>query len=101
MAKTSQVARQQKRRRTVEKHAEKRKALKAVVNSPRSTDEEKLDAFLALQELPRDASPTRVRNRCRLTGRSRAFIRDFELCRNEFRRLASEGQIPGVTKSSW
>lgn len=101
MAKTSAVARNKKRQRLVEQHAEKRKILKEVISSPESSWEEKQEAMLLLAKLPRNSSKTRVRNRCRVTGRSRAFIRDYELCRNAFRKLAHEGMIPGVVKSSW
>ncbi|MEK7356804.1 MAG: 30S ribosomal protein S14 [Bdellovibrionota bacterium] len=65
------------------------------------SDEERFDARTRLNKLPKNSAPTRIRNRCKLTGRSRGFIGKFGLCRNEFRRLASFGQIPGVTKSSW
>jgi small subunit ribosomal protein S14 len=71
------------------------------VNSPKSTAAEKAAAQLALQQLPRDASPVRIRNRCQLTGRSRGTLRAFGLCRNQFRDLALNGLIPGVRKASW
>ena len=89
MAKKSWMARDRKRRRTVAKYAEKRKRLKAE------------GKWEELQKLPRDASPVRVRNRCPLTGRARGYIRTFGISRLAFRRMALEGKIPGVRKSSW
>jgi small subunit ribosomal protein S14 len=89
MAKLSSIAKNLKRARTVARYAEKRKALKAAGDS------------LGLQKLPRNASPTRVRNRCSLTGRARGFIRKYGISRIKFRELALEGRIPGVRKASW
>lgn len=89
MAKESIKARQVKREKLVARFAEKRVALKA------SGD------YTALQKLPRNASPVRLRNRCKLSGRPRGYIRDFGLCRNMFRQMALDGKIPGVTKASW
>ncbi|MFN5250789.1 MAG: 30S ribosomal protein S14 [Bacteroidia bacterium] len=89
MAKESMKARQRKREAMVAKYAEKRATLKAEGN------------YEALQRIPRNASPVRLRNRCKLTGRPRGYIRTFGICRNQFRMLASDGKIPGVTKSSW
>jgi small subunit ribosomal protein S14 len=89
MARESIKARQRKREAMVARYAEKRAKLKA---------EGKYDA---LQLLPRNASPVRLRNRCKLTGRPRGYMRTFGICRNQFRQLASDGKIPGVTKSSW
>ena len=89
MAKTSVIAREKKRRETVEKYAAKRAALKAAGD------------YEALQKLPRDASPVRLHNRCALTGRPRGYLRKFGVCRNVFRELALDGKIPGVRKSSW
>lgn len=89
MAKKSQIAREAKRRRMVAQYAAKRRRLK---------DEGKWEA---LQRIPRNASPVRLRNRCALTGRSRGFIRKFGLSRIKFREMALEGKIPGVRKSSW
>ncbi len=100
MAKTSQVARNQKRMRKVAHFAARRKELKTLIK--KSTNPEEIaEACAALSALPRDASPTRVRGRCELTGRARGYISYFGLCRNEFRRLAHFGQLPGVKKSSW
>ncbi len=89
MAKKSWIARNEKRKRTVKKYAEKRKKLK---------EEGKWEE---LQKLPRDASPTRVNNRCSLTGRSRGYIRKYGVSRIKFRELALDGKIPGIRKSSW
>jgi len=89
MAKESIKARQRKREALVARYAEKRATLKSEGN------------YEALQRIPRNASPVRLRNRCKLTGRPRGYIRTFGICRNQFRLLASDGKIPGVTKSSW
>lgn len=89
MARKSWIARENKRRRTVAKYADKRRSLK------RAGD------YLALQRLPRDASPVRLKNRCALTGRSRGYMRRFGVSRIVFRAMALEGKIPGVRKSSW
>jgi small subunit ribosomal protein S14 len=89
MAKESVKARQRKREALVAKYAAKREALKQAGD------------FEALQKLPRNASPVRLKNRCKLTGRPKGYMRDFGICRNQFRELASMGKIPGVTKSSW
>ena len=89
MSKLSVAVRDKKRRELVKKYAEKRAALKAVGD------------YAALDRLPRNASPVRVRNRCELTGRPRAYMRHFNVCRNVFREMAQSGLIPGVKKSSW
>jgi small subunit ribosomal protein S14 len=101
MAKKSNINRNEKRKVMVKRFAAKRLALKKTVNSPKSTAEEKQTAQSALQALPRDASPVRIRNRCQLTGRSRGNLRAFGLSRNQFRELALNGLIPGVRKASW
>ncbi len=101
MAKTSAVERNDKRRRLVQKYAAKRAELKAIMASPKSTDEEFYAAQRALARLPRNSSPIRVRNRCSLTGRPRGYIGHYGVSRITFRELASFGKIPGVTKSSW
>jgi len=101
MAKLALKNRDQKRRRTVEKFKAKRDALLAVLWSSASSDEEKDDARVRLQKLPRDASPTRLRNRCALTGRPRGVYRKFGLGRNKLRDLAMRGEVPGVIKASW
>lgn len=101
MAKASMVARENKRERTAAKYAAKRAQLKAVLSSVTATDEEKWDAQIRLQKLPRDASPTRQRRRCQLTGRPHGVYRKFGLCRNKLREAAMRGDIPGLTKASW
>ena len=89
MAKLSVIARQAKREKLVTTHAAKRKALKEAGD------------YLALDKLPRNASPVRLKNRCKLTGRPRGYLRKFGVCRNVFRQMASDGKIPGLTKASW
>ena len=101
MAKKSVTARNEKRRRTVEKYSAKRKELKAILSSSDTSDENFYLAQRKLAKLPRDASPIRVRNRCNLTSRPRAFNRRFGLSRITMRELAVAGKIPGLTKSSW
>jgi small subunit ribosomal protein S14 len=101
MAKKSAVEKNNRRRRMAERYAARRKALKAVVMDRGRDPEERFEATLKLAELPRNSSRTRVRNRCSLTGRPRAYYRKFGLSRIALRDLASEGQIPGVVKSSW
>ena len=90
-----------KRTKLVTKYAAKRADLKKKCIDMTISDEEREAARVAIQKLPRNSAPSRQRNRCQLTGRSRGYVGDFGLCRNEFRRLASYGQIPGVTKASW
>lgn len=101
MAKTSSIAKNEKRKRMVAQYATRRLELKKIVNNPSSTPEEVDAAVMKLQKLPRNASPIRVRNRCSQTGRSRGNLRKFGISRIAFRELALEGQIPGVVKSSW
>jgi len=101
MAKTSKLARNAQRRELVERYAEKRAALKAVINDPKTSPEETLKAVNALHKLPRDSSATRVRNRCNMSGRPRAFLRHFGLSRIALRDMALNGLIPGVRKASW
>lgn len=101
MAKVSAVQRNLKRIRLVEKYAAKRAELKAAIANPKSSDEEFFQAQRKLSKLPRNSSPVRVRNRCSLTGRPRAYIRRFQVSRITFRELALAGKVPGVTKSSW
>jgi len=101
MAKKSMIAREKKRTRTVAKYAGKRAALKAVLNDANATDEEKWDAQVAMQKLPRDASPVRQQRRCQLTGRPHGVYRKFGLCRNKLREAAMRGDVPGLVKASW
>ncbi len=101
MAKQSLINREEKRRRMVKKYAAKRAELNAVIDDVKRSDEERMEARLKLQALPRDTSPCRLRNRCNLTGRPRGVFRKFGLCRNKIREIAMKGEIPGVIKASW
>ncbi len=101
MAKKSIVERQEKRQKTVAKYRERREKLLAIINDQSLSDEERFDARHKMQQLPRDASPSRLRNRCRITGRPRGVYRKFGLCRSMIRILAMRGEVPGVVKSSW
>ena len=101
MAKLSLVNRDQKRRSTVKKFAAKRKALLDMVNNQSISPEDRYEARLKLQKLPRNASPVRLRNRCALTGRPRGVFRKFGLARGKLRDIAMRGEIPGVIKASW
>ena len=101
MPKTSAIERNKKRIRLVEKHAAKRAELKAILANAATTDEEFFAAQKKLQKLPRNSSATRIRNRCSMSGRPRAYIGKFGVSRIQFRELALAGKIPGVVKSSW
>jgi small subunit ribosomal protein S14 len=101
VAKTSKLEKNKKITRLIAQHKVKRAQLKKIISDPNSSHEERYDAVIALQKLPRNASSVRTRNRCGLTGRPRGYLRRFNLCRIAFRDLALEGKIPGVTKSSW
>ena len=101
MAKKSMIAREVKRARLVAKYAEKRAALKAIIADVNASEEEKWDAQIALQKLPRDASPVRQQRRCQITGRPHAVYRKFGLSRNKLREAAMRGDVPGLVKASW
>ena len=101
MAKKSMIAREKKRASTVARYAAKRAQLKAILRSTKASDEEKWDAQVALQKLPRDASPVRKQRRCQLTGRPHGVYRKFGLCRNKLREAAMRGDVPGLVKASW
>jgi small subunit ribosomal protein S14 len=101
MAKKSAVNRNEMVRRLVKVKAAKRNALKATANNESLSLEERFDARLKLAEMPRNSSPTRIRNRCEVTGRPRAFYRKLKMSRIALRELGSQGQIPGLVKSSW
>ena len=101
MAKKSMIQRELKRAKLVAKYAEKRAELKAIVRNVNSTDEERRAAQAKLNAIPRDASPTRQRNRCSITGRPHGYYRKFGLARNKLREGAMKGEIPGLTKASW
>ena len=101
MAKKSAVNRNEMVRRLVKTKAAKRNALKAIANDENLSLEERFEARLKLAEMPRNSSPTRIRNRCQLTGRPRAYYRKMKMSRIALRELGSQGQIPGLVKSSW
>lgn len=101
MAKLALKNREQKRRKLVAKYAAKRAELLATIRNAKSSDEERYEARMKLQQLPRNASPTRLRNRCALTGRPRGYFRKFGLARNKVREFAMAGEIPGIIKASW
>lgn len=101
MAKLSSIKKNERRKALVKKYASKFAALKAISHDESADDNDRLMARLKMSELPRNATPGRVRNRCELTGRSRAYYRKFKLSRIMLRELANKGLIPGVTKSSW
>jgi small subunit ribosomal protein S14 len=101
MAKVSSINKNEKRKLLVKKYAGRYARLKAIANDEAVDDTARLMARLKLAEIPRNGNPTRVRNRCELTGRPRAYYRKFRLCRIQLRDLANKGLIPGVTKSSW
>lgn len=100
MAKLALINKQKKREKLVAQYAKKREAIKAKM-SVNATPEERMDAMKKLAKLPRNANPTRLHNRCSVTGRARGFSRMFGLCRQQVRTMASEGKLPGVRKSSW
>ena len=101
MAKVSMIARENKRIKMVQKFAKKREELKKVISDMNLSDEERYEARLKLQKLPRDASPLRLQRRCQITGRPHAVYRRFGLSRNKLRELAMNGDVPGLVKSSW
>jgi small subunit ribosomal protein S14 len=101
MAKLSSINKNERRKALVKQYAAKFEKLKEIANDETRDDGERLMARLKLAELPRNANPTRVRNRCELTGRSRAYYRKFKLSRVMLRELGNKGLIPGLTKSSW
>jgi len=101
LAKTSKLEKNKKIVRLVQKYREQREALKAVIKDPGTTMDDRLRAVRKLATLPRSSSPVRYRNRCKVTGRPRGYLRAFGMSRISLRELALEGKIPGVTKSSW
>ena len=101
MAKKSMLMRQKHREIAVKKYAKKRAELKELIRNPKTRDEDKVAAQAALQKLPRDSNPVRLRNRCALTGRARGYFRKFGLSRNKLREFAMRGEVPGVVKASW
>jgi small subunit ribosomal protein S14 len=101
MAKLALKNREAKRAKTVAKYAAKRAELNSIINNSGLSDDDRMAARLKLQQLPRNASPSRQRNRCALTGRPRGVFRKFGLCRNKLREIAMRGEVPGMTKASW
>ena len=101
MSKLALINRQYKREKLVAKYAKKREALIAIIENSRMSDEDRFAARLKLQQLPRNANPTRLRNRCALTGRPRGVFSKFGLGRNKLREYAMRGEIPGIVKASW
>ncbi|MGI9379524.1 MAG: 30S ribosomal protein S14 [Methyloligellaceae bacterium] len=101
MAKTSMIERDLKRRKMAKKHASRRARLKEIANDKSIPAEERFAARLKLADLPRNSSPSRIRNRCQLTGRPRGFYRKLKMSRVALRELTSQGLVPGMTKSSW
>ena len=101
MAKLSSINKNERRKKLVQQNAAKNAKLKAIANDESTDETERLIARLKMAELPRNGNPTRIRNRCELTGRSRAYYRKFRLSRIMLRELANKGLIPGVIKSSW
>src|SRR3981081_2290042 len=101
MAKLALINRDKKRRKTVVKYAARRAALLAIINDSKRFDEDRQEAREKLQQLPRNASPVRLRNRCRLTGRARGVFRTFGVERIKLREIALRGEIPGLIKASW
>jgi len=101
MAKLSMVNREIRRRRTVQKYATKRRELKELLRKPNVSEEERADARRKFHAMPRNASPSRIRNRCSITGRPHGYYRKFGLARNKLREAAMRGDIPGLVKASW
>lgn len=101
MAKVSKIARNERQIKESAKHLELRRKLRKIVKDETLSDDERFEASMKLQKLPRRTSEIRVRNRCQVTGRPRGYLRAFKMSRIAFRELASRGMIPGVTKSSW
>ena len=101
MAKLALINREAKRRKMVEKFKAKREALEAIVNDESRSEEDRYEARLKIQALPRNSSPVRLRNRCQLTGRPRGVFRKFGLGRSKLRDFAMAGEVPGMTKASW
>lgn len=101
MAKKSKIAKNEQRKVIVARYAERRAELKEIIRNPKSSDEERMDAQTALNKMPRDASPVRVRNRDAADGRPRGHLRKFGLSRVRMREMAHRGELPGVHKSSW
>lgn len=101
MARLAKIIANEKKKKLANKYKKRRSELREKIKDPNVSENEKVEAMIKLQKLPRNSNETRVRNRCEMTGRPRGYYRAFKLARNSFRKLALEGMIPGVTKSSW
>ena len=101
MAKTSKIAKNNKRKELVERYADRRAELIKIIKDPEASNDEKRDAYAKIAKMPRDASATRYRNRCNVSGRPRAYFRQFGLSRIALRDMAHRGELPGVRKASW
>jgi small subunit ribosomal protein S14 len=101
MAKKSKIAKNEQRKEIIERYAERRAELKKIINDPDASFDEKRAAYAAIAKMPRDASPTRYRNRCGVSGRPRGYFRKFGMSRVALRELAHKGELPGVRKASW
>jgi small subunit ribosomal protein S14 len=101
MAKTSKIKKNEQRREIVARYAARRQELKAIIKDPTTSQDARAQAYTSLRKMPRDASPTRIRNRCEMSGRPRAYLRQFGLARIAFRDMSLAGLIPGVRKASW
>ena len=101
MAKTSKIAKNNKRKELVERYADRRAELIKVIKDPEASNDEKRDAYAKIAKMPRDASATRYRNRCNVSGRPRAYFRQFGLSRIALRDMAHRGELPGIRKASW
>ncbi len=101
MAKKSMIERERKRLKTVQRYAAKRARLKKMIANSKTSDEDRENALIALQKLPRNASPSRLRSRCAITGRPKGYYRKFGLARNALREETMKGNIPGLKKASW
>jgi small subunit ribosomal protein S14 len=101
MAKLALINRKEKRRALVKKYQRKRATLLSIAQSAKASDEDRAAARQKLQELPRNSNPTRLRNRCAITGRPRGYFRKFGLSRNKLREIAMRGEVPGIVKASW
>ncbi len=101
MAKQSMIQRDLKRAKIIEKYAKKRAKIKAIIADPKTSYEDMMEAYVQLQKLPRNSSPSRYRNRCQLSGRPRGYYRKFGLSKTQFREAAMRGDIPGLKKASW
>ena len=101
MAKTSKIARNEQRKELVDRYAERRRELKKIIKNPKTSPEERDEAYAKLRSFPRDSNPNRVVNRCSMTGRPRAYFRKFGISRIALRDMALRGDLPGVRKASW